>query len=189
MLRPEAGTTPRQATSTESADVDPTNEAQPPPATSGAVDLRETRAAASSEGGELVRSSTRAVGKVSDGWPNERALGHSHANLFRTYAPDTVHDHVRGAQGDKAARNAALAARRPTIAAVLATSKEEIAARIAAACAHKPSGKPPLAPFMPMGLLEKVEAEVRASVSTGNKQSIVTLVVHDMLYGQVIMIT
>lgn len=47
---------------------------------------------------------------------------------------------------------------RPSISAVLATGNEDIDERIAAAAEGRPSGKAPLATFMPMGLLDRIDS-------------------------------
>ena len=73
---------------------------------------------------------------------------------------------------------------RPSITAVLATTDAEIQTRMAAAWARVPSGLPPVAPFMPDGLLVRIEQAVRSSSGKGSRAATTALIVHDMLYGQ-----
>ena len=113
----------------------------------------------------------------------ERALHALRANLFRRGSTNTVLYRFLALQID--VHNICPGVR-PSITAVLRADWAEIECRILAASEFKPSGKPPLAPFMPMGLLEQVDEAVRskyAKQANVCSVAILGLVVHDMLYG------
>lgn len=85
-----------------------------------------------------------------------------------------------------------MACTRVSISYVLSLSDEDLDARIKKIVQGKSrasSGMPPLAPFIPMGLVERVYGKIHElwkcgrGEKLGNKQSAVGCVVHDLLYG------
>lgn len=115
----------------------------------------------------------------------------SPTHLYLEYTTPHTRSLFTDAQVDSSTIMACDSDGRTSIAAVLVTSDTSIRARIdgmlADGGARRPSGLPPVAPFMPMGLLSRIKSAVWAMTDEQrgghDKQAVLGCVISDVVHG------